>query len=577
MTRKTPDTLRSHRWFGADDLRSFGHRSRALQMGHRYEDFMGKPVIAVINTWSEANPCHTHLRARAEEVKRGIWQAGGFPMELPALSLSENFVKPTTMLYRNFLAMETEELLRSHPVDGAVLLGGCDKTVPGLLMGATSMNLPALFMPAGPMLRGNWGGKQLGSGSDVWKYWAEKEAGRITEADWREMEQGIARSFGTCMTMGTASTMAGIAEMLGFTLSGAASIPAADAGHTRMAVQCGVEIVDMVWKDITPKSILTRGAFENAILALMAMGGSTNGIIHLVAMARRAGIDLPLAEFDRLSHKAGVIANIRPSGTFLMEDFFYAGGFPAFFRQLLPLLNKDEKTVTGQTIGERYADAKIWNADIIRTLDNPIAAGGSIAVLTGNLAPRGAVMKPAAAEAHLTKHTGPALVFDDYDTMMRAVNDEMLDVTADHVMVFRNAGPVGGPGMPEWGMLPIPKKLLKQGVRDMVRLSDARMSGTSYGACILHVAPEAAIGGPLAAVRNGDLITVDVEKRLLHLNVSDEEITARLAAWTPPKKPAPRGYLRLHGAHVTQADEGWIMIFSKALRRCPSLKFTNTS
>jgi len=556
MTRKTPETLRSHRWFGANDLRSFGHRSRALQMGHRYEDFMGKPVIAVINTWSEANPCHIHLRTRAEEVKRGIWQAGGFPMELPALSLSENFVKPTTMLYRNFLAMETEELLRSHPVDGAVLLGGCDKTVPGLIMGATSMNLPAIFMLAGPMLRGNWGGKQLGSGSDVWKYWAEKEAGRITEADWREMEQGIARSFGTCMTMGTASTMAGIAEILGFTLPGAASIPAADAGHPRMAVQCGIEIVDMVWKDVTPKTFLSRGAFENAILALMAMGGSTNGIIHLVAMARRAGIDLPLAEFDRLSHQAGVIANIRPSGEFLMEDFFYAGGFPAFFRQLLPLLNKDEKTVTATTIGERYSDAKIWNEEVIRPLDKPIAAGGSIAVLTGNLAPRGAVMKPASAEAHLTKHTGPALVFDDYDAMMKAVNDESLDVTADHIMVFRNAGPVGGPGMPEWGMLPIPKKLLKQGVRDMVRLSDARMSGTSYGACILHVAPEAAVGGPLAAVRNGDLITVDVAKRLLHLAVSDVEIAERLAAWTSPRKPSPRGYARLHGSHVTQADEG---------------------
>ncbi len=556
MTRKTPETLRSHRWFGATDLRSFGHRSRALQMGHRYEDFMGKPVIAVINTWSEANPCHTHLRTRAEEVKRGIWQAGGFPMELPALSLSENFVKPTTMLYRNFLAMETEELLRSHPIDGAVLLGGCDKTVPGLIMGATSMNLPAIFMPAGPMLRGNWGGKSLGSGSDVWKYWAEKEAGRITEADWREMEQGIARSFGTCMTMGTASTMAGIAEILGFTLPGAASIPAADAGHTRMAVQCGVEIVDMVWNDTTPKSFLTQGAFENAILALMAMGGSTNGIIHLVAMARRAGIGLPLTEFDRISRQAGVMANIRPSGEFLMEDFFYAGGFPAFFRQLLPLLNKAEKTVTGTTIGERYRDAKIWNEDIIRPLDRPIAAGGSIAVLTGNLAPRGAVMKPAAAEAHLTTHTGPAIVFDTYDAMMHAVNDESLNVTADHIMVFRNAGPVGGPGMPEWGMLPIPKKLLQQGVRDMVRISDARMSGTSYGACILHVAPEAAIGGPLAAVRNGDLITVDVEKRLLHLHVPDEEIATRLAIWTPPKKPAPRGYARLHSAHVTQADEG---------------------
>ena len=556
MPRKTPETLRSHRWFGANDLRSFGHRSRALQMGHRYEDFMGKPVIAIINTWSEANPCHTHLRARAEEVKRGVWQAGGFPMELPALSLSENFVKPTTMLYRNFLAMETEELLRSHPVDGAVLLGGCDKTVPGLLMGAISMNVPAIFMPAGPMLRGHWAGKQLGSGSDVWKYWADKEAGKISDAEWREMEQGIARSFGTCMTMGTASTMAGIAEILGFTLPGAASIPAADSGHTRMAVSCGVEIVNMVWKDTTPKSILTKASFENAILALMAMGGSTNGIIHLVAMARRAGVDLPLSEFDRLSHRVGVIANLRPSGEFLMEDFFYAGGFPAFFKQLLPLLNENEKTVTGTTLAERYSEVKIWNEEIIRPLDNPIAAGGSIVVLTGNLAPRGAVMKPAAAEAHLTQHTGPALVFDDYDSMMQAVNDETLDVTPDHIMVFRNAGPVGGPGMPEWGMLPIPKKLLKQGIRDMVRISDARMSGTSYGACILHVAPEAAIGGPLAAVRNGDLITVDVEKRVLHVEISDAEMQTRLAQWKAPKKPASRGYVRLHGAHVTQADEG---------------------
>jgi len=556
MTRKTPETLRSHRWFGADDLRSFGHRSRALQMGHRYEDFMGKPVIAIVNTWSEINPCHTHLRTRAEEVKRGVWQAGGFPVELPALSLSENMVKPTTMLYRNFLAMETEELLRSHPVDGAVLMGGCDKTTPGLIMGATSMNIPAVFLPAGPMLRGNWGGKELGSGSDVWKYWAEKEAGKITEADWREMEQGIARSFGTCMTMGTASTMTGIAEILGLTLAGAASIPAADSGHTRMAVQCGVNIVDMVWRDATPKSILTRNSFENAILALMAMGGSTNGIIHVIAMARRAGIALELADFERLSTKVGVIANLRPSGAFLMEDFFYAGGFPAFFKQLLPLLHEAELTVTGETIKTRYSDAKIWNDDVIRPLDKPIAAGGSIAVLKGNLAPRGAVMKPAAAEARLTRHTGPAIVFDDYDSMMKAVNDETLDVTADHVMVFRNAGPVGGPGMPEWGMLPIPKKLLKQGVRDMVRISDARMSGTSYGACILHVAPEAAIGGPLAIVRTGDLITVDVAQRLLRLDLPEAEIAARLAAWQPTPRPTPRGYIRLHAAHVTQADEG---------------------
>jgi dihydroxy-acid dehydratase len=556
MTRKTPETLRSHRWFGATDLRSFGHRSRALQMGYRYEDFMGKPVIGIVNTWSDINPCHTHLRTRAEEVKRGVWQAGGFPIELPALSLSETFVKPTTMLYRNMLAMETEELLRSHPVDGAVLLGGCDKTTPGLLMGAISMNVPAIFMPAGAMLRGNWGGKVLGSGSDVWKFWAEKEAGRITEQDWREMESGIARSFGTCMTMGTASTMAGIVEAMGMMLPGAGSIPAADSGHSRMATECGVRIVDMVWEDLTPKSILTADSFHNAIVALMAMAGSTNGIIHVLAMARRAGVNLTLADFERLSDAVGVIANLRPSGEYLMEDFHYAGGFKAFLKTLLPHLKADALTVTGKTMADNVAEAKVWNEDVIRPLDRPIAEGGGIAVLHGNIAPGGCIIKPTAAEPRLLKHRGPALVFDSYDAMMKAVNDESLDCSPDSVMVLRNAGPVGGPGMPEWGMLPIPKKLLKQGVRDLVRISDARMSGTSYGACILHVAPEAYIGGPLAAVRNGDIIALDVAARTIHLEVSEEELKSRLAAYKPKQRPEMRGYVKLHAAHVTQADQG---------------------
>jgi dihydroxy-acid dehydratase len=557
MTRKkTPETLRSHRWYGATDLRSFGHRSRTLQMGYRYEDFAGKPVIGIVNTWSDVNPCHAHLRTRADEVKRGVWQAGGFPVEIPAASLSESLMKPTTMLYRNLLAIETEEQLRAHPIDGAVLLGGCDKTTPGLLMGAISMNIPAIFMPAGAMLRGNWGGKVLGSGSDVWKFWAEKEAGRITEKDWKEMESGIARSFGTCMTMGTASTMAGIVEAMGMMMPGAGSIPAADSGHPRMATDSGVRIVDMVWEDLTPKQILTADSFHNAIVALMAMAGSTNGIIHILAMARRAGVNLTLDDFEALSNEVGVIANLRPSGEFLMEDFHYAGGFGAFFATLMPHLKRDALTVTGKSIAENFADARVWNADVIRPLDKPIAAGGGIAVLRGNLAPHGCIIKPTAAEPRLLEHTGPAIVFDSYDAMSKAVNDETLDVTPDHVMVLRNAGPVGGPGMPEWGMLPIPKKLLKQGVRDMVRISDARMSGTSYGACILHVAPEAYVGGPLAAVRNGDMITIDVAARTIRLDIPDAELAERMAAYVPRTRPELRGWIRLHADHVTQADQG---------------------
>ena len=548
--------LRSARWFAADDLRSFGHRSRTLQMGYSYEDFMGKPVVAIINTWSDINPCHAHLRIRAEEVKRGVWQAGGFPIELPALSLSEPFVKPTTMLYRNLLAMEVEELLRSHPIDGAVLLGGCDKTTPGLLMGAISMDLPAIFLPAGPMLRGNYAGNVLGSGSDVWKSWADKQAGTLSEAEWRAMEAGIARSYGTCMTMGTAATMMSLAETLGMTLPGASSIPAADSAHSRMATACGRRIVEMIAEDLKPTDVLSRASFTNAIVAGMALAGSTNAVIHLLAMAGRAGIELSLDDFDRIARDVPVTANIRPSGAFLMEDFYYAGGLPAFLSMLADKLDLSARTVSGRTLGEEIAGAQVYNADVIRPLDNPISSALGLAVLRGNLAPNGAVMKPAAAEPRLWNHAGPALVFRDYNEMAATIDRDDLDVTPDHVLVLQNAGPAGGPGMPEWGMLPIPKKLLKQGVRDMVRISDARMSGTSYGACILHVAPESYIGGPLAAVRTGDIVALDIDRRSLQLEVREAEIARRLAEWTPPERNFPRGYNRLFAEHIQQADKG---------------------
>ena len=559
MTRRPYDSLRSARWFAPDDLRSSGHRGRFMQMGYGLEDWRGKPVIAIVNTWSDVNQCHAHFKQRVEDVKRGVLQAGGFPLELPAISLSEPIVKPTTMLYRNFLAMETEELLRSHPIDGAVLMGGCDKTTPGLLMGAFSMGLPCIYLPAGPMLRGNWKGKILGSGSDIWKYWDERRAGRISEAQWLEVEAGIARSHGTCMTMGTAATMMGIAEAIGLTLPGASAIPAPDANHPRMSAACGRRIVDMVWEDLTPAKLLTRANFENGITVAMAMGCSTNAIIHLVAMSRRAGAAcaVGLADFDAASRKVPVLANIRPSGdTYLMEDFYYAGGLPALMKRIEKFLKREAKTVNGRTIGENIADAPVHNDDVIRPLDKPIYAEGALAVLRGNIAPDGCVIKPSACAPHLLKHTGPALVFDDYPSMKAASENPDLDVTADHVLVLRNAGPQGGPGMPEWGMLPIPIKLVKQGVRDMLRLSDARMSGTAYGACMLHAAPEAYIGGPLALVKTGDRITVDVPARRIHLEVSDAELAARRAAWTPPPKRYERGYGWMFSRHILQADQG---------------------
>ena len=562
--RKKPEELRSHRWYGPNDLRSFGHRSRTAQMGYDRSDYAGKPVIAIINTWSEINPCHTHFRQRAEEVKRGIWQAGGFPVEMPAISLSEPFQKPTTMLYRNLLAMETEELLRSYPADGCVLMGGCDKTTPALVMGALSVNLPAIFLPAGPMLRGDFRGEHLGSGSDTWKYWAELRAGNITEEDWQGVEQGIARSPGHCMTMGTASTMTSAIEALGLTLPGAASIPAADSRHAQMAALTGKRIVDMVWEDLKPLDIATAGAFDNAVTTVLALGGSTNSIVHLVALARRAGVALDIDRFDALARKTPVLANVRPSGKFLMEDFFYAGGLRALLASLGDLIDGRAATVNGQTLGENIAGAKTWNDDVIRPRSNPLVAGDGLAVLKGSLAPGGAVIKPPAMEARLQKHTGRAVVFHDYDDLAGRIDDEALAIDADSVIVLQNAGPQGAPGMPEWGQLPIPKKLLKQGVRDMVRISDARMSGTSYGACVLHVTPESFVGGPLALVKDGDLIALDIPGRKLDLLVDDAEMARRRKAWTPAPPHYTRGFGTLYLKHVTQADKGCDFDFLEA-------------
>jgi dihydroxy-acid dehydratase len=553
--RKKPEELRSHRWYGVNDLRSFGHRSRTAQMGYDRSDYAGKPVIAIVNTWSDINTCHTHFKQRVEEVKRGVWQAGGFPVEMPAMSLAEPMQKPTTMLYRNFLAMETEELLRSYPADGAVLMGGCDKTTPALLMGATSMNLPAIYLPAGPMLSGHWRDTTLGSGSDTWKYWAELRAGNITEKDWHEIEDGIARSPGTCMTMGTAATMMSLAESLGFSLPGAASIPAPDSNHAKMATLTGKRIVEMVWEDLKPRDFLARESFDNAIVTLMAMGGSTNALIHLVAMSGRAGFKLPLERFNDFSARTPLLANVRPSGDkYLMEDFYYAGGLRALLAQLKDLLHLDAKTVNGKTLGENLDGARIFNPDVIRERKNPLKEAGGLVVLHGNLAPNGAVVK--ASATRITKHAGKAVVFEDYNDMAARIDRDDLECDENSVLVLRNAGPLGGPGMPEWGMLPVPKKLLKAGVRDMVRISDARMSGTSYGCCVLHVAPESFVGGPLALVHNGDRIELDVEKRVLDLKISDDEMKRRKAAWKPAPPRYQRGYGAIFAQHVKQADEG---------------------
>jgi len=549
--------LRSSRWFSPNDVRSFGHRSRAMQMGLSKEDWDNKPVIGIINTWSEIQPCHMHFKQRVEDVKKGVYQSGGYPIELPAISLAEMYVKPTTMLYRNMLSMEVEELIRSHPIDGVVLMGGCDKTTPALTMGAISLDLPMIFLPAGPMLRGNYKGKYLGSGSDGWKYWDELRAGNITEDDWAEVESGIARSYGHCMTMGTASTMTAIAEAIGLCLPGASSIPAADSNHIRMSSDVGRRIVDMVWEDLKPSKIITKKSIDNAVTVAMAMGCSTNAIIHLIAMARRAGIHLTMDELDKKGREIPLIANIRPSGKeYLMEDFYYAGGILSLMFSLAEKLNLDEITVSGLKLREIISKKETINPDIIRNLNNPIYEEGSLAVLKGNLAPDGCVIKPAACDKKFLKHKGPAIVFDSYQEMKDIIDTDDFDVSENHVLVLRNVGPVGGPGMPEWGMMPIPKKLLKKGVRDMVRISDARMSGTSYGACILHVAPESFVGGPLSLLKTGDIIEVDVNLRKINMLVDDKTLSERKMAIKPPTPKAGRGWLWMYSQHVRQANEG---------------------
>ncbi|MDO5604841.1 MAG: L-arabinonate dehydratase [Paracoccus sp. (in: a-proteobacteria)] len=559
MSRRRPEDLRSARWFASDDIRGFAHRQRTQQMGMRRDEFMGRPVIGILNTWSELSPCHIHLRDRAEAVRRGVWQAGGYPVELPALSVGEVMVKPTTMLYRNFLAMEAEELLRSHPIDGAVLLGGCDKSTPGLLMGAISMNLPVIFCPAGPMANGQWRGQKTGAGTHTKKYWDELRAGNITPADWVDLESRMTRSVGTCNTMGTASTMTSISDAMGLTLPGASSIPAVDSGHPRMASGCGLRIVEMVWEDLRPSDILGRGTFLNGLVAWMAMGGSTNAAVHLIAMARRAGVTLTLDDMAQVAARVPVLANLFPSGEYLMEDFWFAGGLTALLRKVAHHLDLDRPTVAGVTLGQAIAGAECWNDDVIRAEDNPVvplSRGKTLEVLRGNLAPDGAVIKSSAADPKLLRHQGPAIVFDSPAEMNRVLDDPDLEITADWVIVLRNAGPVGAPGMPEWGNLPIPKKLLKQGVRDMVRICDGRMSGTHYGTCILHVAPEAAVGGPLALLRTGDIVVLDVAAGRLDMLVGDEELARRRTLWQPPAPLYQRSFAALYQRHVSQANEG---------------------
>ena len=569
MSDRDPATLRSYRWYGPDSLRAFGHRSRARQSGLGESDFYGKPVVGILNTWTDLNSCHLHFKTTVESVKRGVLQGGGLPMEIPVMSCGETLTKPTSMLYRNFLAMEAEEMIRANPIDCAVLLGGCDKSTPALIMGAISAGVPAVYVPSGPMIKGNWRGQVLGSGSDVWGYWDERRAGNLTEEEWKEIEGGIARSPGHCMTMGTASTMTAMAEVMGFTVPGASSVPAMDANHQRLAAEAGRLAVNNAWEGPKPKELATRQSFENAIAVDMAIGGSTNAIVHLLAMAGRAGVDLSLNDFDEISRKTPLITDLRPAGRFLMEDFYFAGGLTAVLKTMQPILHMDHPTVNGMTLGQNVMNAKVHNNEVIRPLDDPISKDGGTTVLGGNLAPSGAVIKHSAADPALLKHSGPAIVFDNYRELSEKIDDPNLPVTKDSVLVLRNAGPVGAPGMPEWGMLPIPKKLLKEGVRDMVRVSDARMSGTSYGTCVLHVTPESAVGGPLAIVEDDDVISLDVESRTINLDLPEEEIVKRTKDLPERKSLHARGYTKLYLDHVTQADKGCDFDFLEGDEKSP--------
>jgi L-arabonate dehydrase len=547
---------RSEEWFERSDLDGFLHRSWLKSTGVTDETFRGRPVIGICNSWSELVNCNIHLRGLAESVKRGVLQAGGFPLEFPVMSLGESLMKPTTMLYRNLMAMDVEESIRAYPLDGVVLLTGCDKTNPAAILGAASANIPAIVVTGGPMLNGHWRGRELGSCSDCWHYHEELRAGRITEDEFVEVENALSRSNGHCMTMGTASTMACVTEALGLTLPGGAAVPAVDSRRRQLAESAGRQIVDLVERDLKPSDILTEAAFENAIRALHAISGSTNAILHLIAYAGRVGVDLPLRLFDELCATTPWLVDLKPAGQFLMEDFYYAGGLPAVLAQISDLLDLDAVTVTGRTMGENIEGAEIVNTKVIRPRHDPLDRGGALVVLTGSLCPDGAVMKISAADPALLQHEGRAVVFEDVNDLAARVDDPDLDCDASSVMVLRNAGPVGGPGMPEWGHLPIPAKLLKQGVSDLVRISDARMSGTSYGAVVLHVAPESAIGGPLALVENGDLIRLDVEARTLDLVVDEAELERRRTDWEPPASREERGYRKLHVDHVLQANHG---------------------
>jgi len=562
-----PNGRRSSEWFDRQDLDGFLHRSWLKSSGVSDDAFRGRPVIGICNSWSELVNCNVHLRGLAEAVKRGVLQAGGFPREFPVMSLGESLMKPTTMLYRNLMAMDVEESIRSYPLDGVVLLTGCDKTNPASILGACSANIPTIVVTGGPMLNGRWRGKELGSCSDCWHYHEQLRGGRISEQDFTEIENSMSRSNGHCMTMGTASTMACVTEALGLTLPGGAAIPAVDSRRAHLAETAGRQIVELVEQDIRPSDILTRAAFENAIRALHAISGSTNAIIHLIAYAGRLGIDLPLSLFDELCASTPWLVDLKPAGAHLMEDFFYAGGLPAVLEQIRDLLHPDALTVTGRTLGENLDSVatEIVDAAVIRPRPNPLDAGGSLIVLRGNLCPDGAVMKISAADPRLLAHEGRAIVFEDIHDLAARVDDPDLDMDADSVMVLRNAGPVGAPGMPEWGHLPIPAKLLRQGVSDVLRISDARMSGTSYGAVVLHVAPEAAVGGPLALIRTGDRIRLDVDARTLDVLLDDAELAQRRAAWTPPARKDERGYRRLYQDHVLQANEGCDLDF---LRGC---------
>lgn len=568
-TRLRPEELRSYRWYGPDTIRASAHRQRTLQMGFRRKDFTGKPIIGLINTWNELSTCHYHLKERANEARRGVWAAGGLPLEFFALGLGEVMVKPTTMFHRNLLAMEVEEIIRSHPLDGVILLGGCDKTVPGLIMGAISAGVPFIFMPAGPMLNGHWRKHTIGAGTHTKKFWEELRSGTITHDDWEEIEEAICRSNGTCNTMGTASTMTALVEAMGLTLPNTICIPAVDSAHPRMATDCGERIVEMVWENLVPEKVLTRDAFMNGIATLMAIGGSTNAPIHMVAMANRAGIPLSLEDFDAVSRKLRVIADMLPAGRFLMEDLFYAGGLSAILNRIKKHLALDCLTVNGKTLGENITDAPCYNDEVVRTLDAPLTDVESIAVLRGNLAPGGAIIKPSASTRELLVHTGKAVVFNGVADLYARVDDPDLDVDENSVLVMKQGGPVGGPGMPEWGGMTIPKKLLAKGVRDMVRISDARMSGTHYGTVVLHVAPESAVGGPLALVQDGDMIELNVPERKLNLLVDEAELARRRAAWKAPAPHYSRGYGAMYCAHVTQAPEGCDFDFLQGSEKLP--------